>query len=64
MLAEISGKDAQPIHRADRAGDIRNSLADISLARTYLGYEPQVKLKEGLAITFDWFSKTFGKVNN
>jgi len=62
MLAEIAGKDAQPLHRDDRPGDIRNSLADITLARTYLSYEPQVKLKEGLAVTFEWFSKTFGTV--
>ncbi len=63
MLADIAGKEAKPLHREDRAGDIRNSLADITLARTYLGYEPQVKLNEGLAITFDWFSKTFGGKN-
>lgn len=59
MLAEISGKDASPKHRAERPGDIKNSLADISLARTYLGYEPEVKLKQGLAITFDWFKNNF-----
>ena len=62
MLSDIAGKEAQPLHREERAGDIRNSLADISLARTFLSYEPQVKLKEGLAITFEWFSKTFGDV--
>lgn len=62
MLAEIAGKKASPLYREERAGDIRNSLADISLARTYLNYEPHVKLKEGLAVTFDWFSKTFSGV--
>jgi UDP-N-acetylglucosamine 4-epimerase len=50
---------AKPKHREERPGDIKNSLADISLARKFLGYEPEVKLKEGLAITFDWFSKNF-----
>ena len=59
MLAEIAGKDAQPKHRAERPGDIKNSLADITLAKTYLGYEPEVKLRQGLAITFDWFKNNF-----
>ncbi len=62
MLAQIAGKNVKPLHRDDRAGDIRNSLADISLARTYLEYDPQVKLQEGLELTFDWFSKTFSGV--
>ncbi len=59
MLANIAGVPAKPKHRDERPGDIKNSLADISLARKFLGYEPEVKLKEGLAITFDWFSKNF-----
>jgi UDP-N-acetylglucosamine/UDP-N-acetylgalactosamine 4-epimerase len=63
MLAQIAGKDAVPQHRAERAGDIRNSLADISQARKFLGYEPVVKLRDGLAITFDWFRKSFSNVN-
>lgn len=61
VLADIAGKDAKPLHRDERPGDIKNSLADISLARNYLGYEPQVKLKQGLEITFDWFKKTYNK---
>jgi UDP-N-acetylglucosamine 4-epimerase len=59
LLAEIAGSDAQPEHRDERPGDIRNSLADISLAAKYLGYKPEVKLKEGLKITFEWFRNTF-----
>ncbi len=58
-LAVISGKDAQPKYREERPGDIKNSLADINLAKKYLGYEPVVKLKDGLQITFDWFKKTY-----
>lgn len=58
-LAVIAGKDAQPKYREERPGDIKNSLADISQAKKYLGYEPVVKLKEGLQITFDWFKKTY-----
>ena len=60
MLAEIAGKKAEPEHKPERPGDIRNSLADISLARKFLGYEPREKLLDGLTITFDWFRKTYG----
>ena len=59
ILADIAGKEVKPLHRPDRPGDIKNSLADITLARTYLGYEPLVKLKEGLEITFNWFKNTY-----
>ncbi|MEY4593855.1 MAG: hypothetical protein RIQ47_265, partial [Bacteroidota bacterium] len=38
-----------------RAGDIRDSLADISKAEKLLSYAPTVKAKEGLARTFEWF---------
>ncbi len=62
LLASIAGKESKPLFREERAGDIRNSLADITLARTNLNYEPQVKLQEGLKVTFDWFSKTFNNV--
>ncbi len=60
LLAEIAGKDVQPQHRPERPGDIKHSLADISQARNFLGYEPREKLKDGLTITFDWFRKTHG----
>ena len=41
-----------------RKGDVRDSLADIALARNLLGYEPQVGLKEGLRITIDWWKRS------
>jgi len=34
---------------------VRDSLADISLARALIGYDPKVAFPEGLAKTFDWF---------
>ncbi|WP_051295924.1 SDR family oxidoreductase [Eisenibacter elegans] len=42
-------------HAPKRAGDVSDSLADISLARTYLGYEPSVSLEEGLQTTIGWY---------
>jgi nucleoside-diphosphate-sugar epimerase len=41
-----------------RAGDIRDSLADIGLARRVLGYEPLVSFDEGLRRTVDWYRST------
>ncbi len=47
--------DHQAIHKEPRAGDIRNSLADISLAKDLLGYEPATKFDQGLKKTIEYF---------
>jgi nucleoside-diphosphate-sugar epimerase len=44
----------EPEHGPPRPGDIKHSVADISLARKLLGYEPKVPYAEGLAKTIDW----------
>ncbi|HJT31964.1 MAG TPA: SDR family oxidoreductase [Pirellulales bacterium] len=48
QLNRLLGTTIEPIHAPPRAGDIRESLADISAAREVLGYEPQVDFEEGL----------------
>lgn len=55
LLGKISGKPVQARYEPPRTGDIRDSQADISLARTHLGYEPRVGFEEGLRRTFDWY---------
>lgn len=45
----------QPILGPERKGDVKHSLADISKARTLLGYEPAVSVEEGLRKTFSWY---------
>ncbi|MCX6291318.1 MAG: SDR family oxidoreductase [Bacteroidetes bacterium] len=55
MIAELAGSTVKPVHRDSRAGDIRDSLADISRAKKAMGYEPGIFLKEGLKLTLDWF---------
>lgn len=47
----------QPIHREARQGDVRDSLADISKAQTLLGYQPLIKVKEGLQHTLNWYQQ-------
>ena len=55
ILREEAGSSLQPAFGPDRAGDIRDSLADISKAKTLLGYNPQVRIREGLRQTLEWF---------
>jgi UDP-glucose 4-epimerase len=49
------GTDVKPIFEPARVGDVRDSLADISLARKLLKYEPKVGFDEGLRRTIDSF---------
>lgn len=53
-MSEIVGRMTSPIYAESRAGDVRDSQADIGKARTMLGYEPIVGLEEGLRRTVDW----------
>ncbi len=38
-----------------RKGDIQDSYADITLAKTLLGYEPTTSIGEGLGKTMEWY---------
>ena len=55
LLRKIAGSNVLATHREDRAGDVKNSLADISKAIHKLNFKPTIQCKEGLKITFDWF---------
>ncbi len=56
LLQEILGRELHLLHTADRPGDVRHTLADISQTKLYLGYQPQVSFEEGLARTAKYFS--------
>lgn len=60
-ICEILEKDIKAIHREDRAGDIRDSLANISKAKNILGYNPTHRFKDGLPLTVNYFKKIFAK---
>lgn len=51
LVRELTGNDVQPSFGPPRPGDVRDSLADISLAREALGYEPAIDLRDGLKRT-------------
>ena len=55
VFVEILGVDQKQRHTATRAGDIRDSSADIAEARRALHYSPVVGLEEGLRRSISWF---------
>jgi UDP-glucose 4-epimerase len=55
ILNEIMGGRIEPIFAPPRAGDVRDSLAEIGLARRILGYEPAVDLPTGLRPTVEYY---------
>jgi len=61
LLEKITGKKLQVKYDPPRAGDIRDSQADVSLAKKVLGYSPLVMFEEGLARTWDWYRAAYGK---
>ena len=59
VLSKITGKKIQPAYEAPRAGDIRDSQADISLAGKVLGYKPLIHFEEGLKRTWEWYKANY-----
>jgi nucleoside-diphosphate-sugar epimerase len=54
VMNTVVGTDLQPIYKETRAGDVKDSQADITKARTLLGYSPLVGLEDGLRHTLEW----------
>ena len=61
LLGKISGKPLTAKYDPPRDGDIRDSQADISQAREFLGYEPKVGFEEGLTLTLEWYRSAHAK---
>jgi len=57
-LAKITGRTLEAKYDPPRDGDIRDSQADISQAKEFLNYDPQVDFEEGLTRTFEWYRST------
>ncbi len=60
MLAGIFGKHVEPTFDPSRPGDVKHSLADITLAREILDYQPEVFFQEGLRRTVAWYQEHQG----
>ncbi len=59
LLEKITGKKVAARYDPPRNGDIRDSQADISLARKTLSYEPSVLFEEGLRRTWTWYEASY-----
>jgi UDP-glucose 4-epimerase len=55
LIASATGTRPDPVHEPPRPGDLRKSQADISLANQIFGYQPAVRIEEGLRRTIHWF---------
>ncbi|MHC4572303.1 MAG: SDR family oxidoreductase [Planctomycetota bacterium] len=49
------GKNIKPLYDAPRPGDVKHSLADITLAQGTIGYKPLISFKQGLQKAIDWY---------
>lgn len=55
MINTAAGKNVKPKYEPPRPGDVKHSLADISLAKKLIGYEPVVSFKAGLESAIGWY---------
>jgi UDP-N-acetylglucosamine 4-epimerase len=56
-IIEITSSKSRIVNAPARKGDIKDSFADINLARKYLGYDPKNSFTSGLKKTIEWFKK-------
>jgi len=61
VLNRLLGTNVAPEHQPPRPGDVRESQADITLARALLGYEPQIDFEEGLRRSIDYYREIAGR---
>jgi nucleoside-diphosphate-sugar epimerase len=54
-VRDLVGAKGEPIYADPRAGDVKDSQADITKARRVLGYQPSVSFEDGLARTVEWY---------
>src|SRR5271170_4883177 len=55
LLQGLTSYSGSPIYTAERGGDIKHSLANISSAEEHLGYRPKVSFEDGLRKTVEWY---------
>jgi len=55
VLKKLTGYSGEVKYEAERSGDVKHSLADLTLARKHLLYEPKVAFEKGLQRTIEWY---------
>ncbi len=58
-LQEVAGVQIAPVEGPPRVGDVKHSLADVTAARSLLGFATKVSFADGLRKTFDWYRATY-----
>jgi UDP-glucose 4-epimerase len=58
ILQKLTGYTGVPEYGPERVGDIKHSLADISLANKHFGYKPSATLEQGLKRTVEWYRES------
>ncbi len=58
-IGAVAGQKLEAIYEPSRAGDVRDSLASIDAARDLIGYEPKIRVREGLAATYAAFKTLY-----
>jgi nucleoside-diphosphate-sugar epimerase len=57
-ISQLAGNNIKPKYEPARSGDIRESVADIDLAKRDLGFEPEYSFEKGLKETFEYYLTT------
>jgi len=57
MINELLGKDIKPNYTDPRPGDVKHSLADITLAEKLIGYKTKIPFKQGLKLAIEWYGE-------
>jgi len=55
MINDATGKNVKPNYTDSRPGDVKHSLADITLAEKTIGFKPKVTFSEGLQKAIVWY---------
>jgi nucleoside-diphosphate-sugar epimerase len=62
VMRKLTESSVDVQYAASRSGDVKDSLADITKARTLLGYAPSTSFEEGLKRTVDWYRSTYRSI--
>jgi len=59
MLAKSAGSAIAPEYKPYRTGDVKDSIADVSKAKSLLGYTPEVNFSKGIETTWNWYKEVY-----
>jgi UDP-glucose 4-epimerase len=62
LIEDITGTELEVVHQAKERGDVRDTGADITKARSELGFEASTGLEQGLAAEFEWLASRSARV--